>query len=370
MINKKDLVRKKIIFVIKTLNNKGGGAEKVLATVFNTLEKKYPEIEFELCTLDAHNDFFYPISCSEKVVLAGVNNGVFRKLRSYTFLFYYLFKKSPDYVVAFNLSAYVPLSLIALLNHNVKLVASEHSTYDALKNSALKRIALFVADKYIFKYTMLSDRVAKTFPSFTHDKYIAIPNPVFVPDVVLTDESYYDANFFNVISVGRLSKEKNQALLILAFAEVLKKAPNSRLYIYGDGELRSTLSDLIVSLNISDSVFLLPSTRDTGSIFKGAKLFCLPSVYEGFGLAAAEAILLKIPVIGFEDCIGLTEFVKNDINGILLPRADDSVILMSNTIVRIIFDSDKYCRLREGCVLPSIYEPSFICEQWEKMLNI
>jgi GalNAc-alpha-(1->4)-GalNAc-alpha-(1->3)-diNAcBac-PP-undecaprenol alpha-1,4-N-acetyl-D-galactosaminyltransferase len=370
MNNKINPTKKKIAFVIKTLNNKGGGAEKVLATVFNMLEKKHPEIDFELYTIDVLNEFFYPISCSEKVVLAGVKNGVFHKFRSYVFLFYYLLKKSPDYIVAFNLSAYVPLSLIAVLDHNVKLIASEHSTYDAIKSSVLKQIAFFIADRYIFKYTMLSDRVAQSFPSFVQNKYTAIANPIVVPDILLTDEIHYDSNFFNVISVGRLSKEKNHSLLIFSFAEVLKTVPNFRLYIYGDGELKSSLNNLIVSLNISDSVFLMPSTRDIGSIYKGAKLFCLPSIYEGFGLAAAEAIMLKIPVIGFKDCLGLTDFVKNDLNGILLPRTDDSSILMANAILRLFFDSDEYDRLSQGCILPSTYEPSFICEQWEKMLNI
>lgn len=362
--------RKKIVFVIKTLNNKGGGAEKVLSTVFNILERKHPEIDFELYTIDKFNDFFYPISSSEKVVLAGAKNGVFHKFRSYVLLFYLLLKKSPDYVVAFNLSAYVPLSLVAAFDRNVKLVASEHSTYDAIKSSLLKRIILVFADRYIFKYTILSDRVAKSFPSFVQNKYTAIANPVFVPDVSYMDEIYYDTNFFNVISVGRLSKEKNQSLLISAFAQVLKKAPNSRLYIYGDGELRSSLNDQIVSLNISDSVFLMPSTRDIVSIFKGAYLFCLPSIYEGFGLAAAEAILFQIPVIGFDDCLGLTDFVKHDINGLLLPRTDDSISVLSNALLRLFSDSAEYDKLKRGCTLPSTYDPSYVCYQWEKMLNI
>jgi glycosyltransferase involved in cell wall biosynthesis len=125
-------------------------------------------------------------------------------------LFYLLLKKSPDYIVAFNLSAYVPLSLVAAFDRNIKLVASEHSTYDAIKSSVIKRIILVFADRYIFNYTILSDRVAKSFPSFVQNKYTAIANPVFVPDVSFVDEIYYDTNFFNVISVGRLSKEKNQ----------------------------------------------------------------------------------------------------------------------------------------------------------------
>lgn len=369
MLNK-SLQRIKIAFVIKTLNNKGGGAEKVLVTVFNALEKEHPEIDFQLYTLDSFSDFFYPVFCSKKVVLAGVKNGVFRKFRSYVLLFYLLLKKSPDYIVGFNLSAYAPLSLISALNNNVKLVASEHSTYDAIKGSILKRMALYFADKYIFRYTMLSDRVARSFPCFVQNKYTAIANPVFVSNVSLVNESFYDSKFFNVISVGRLSKEKNQSILIIAFAEVLKKAPNSRLYIYGDGELRVSLSALIISLNISDSVFLMPSTRDVVSIFKGAMLFCLPSFYEGFGLAAAEAISLKIPVIGFEDCLGLTDFVKHDINGLLLPRSGDSSVVLANALLRLIFDSAEYDRLRRGCILPSLYEPSYVCEQWEQMLNI
>ena len=105
-------------------------------------------------------------------------------------------------------------------------------------------------------------------------------------------------------------------------------------------------------------------------IYNGADLFCLPSFYEGFGLAAAEAISFQIPVIGFEDCIGLTEFIINNVNGVLLNRSNNVIDLLSDSIIRILTDSSEYVFLKNNCVLPDRFEPDFIASQWLELFKI
>ena len=126
---------------------------------------------------------------------------------------------------------------------------------------------------------------------------------------------------------------------------------------------------------MKSKVYPLSISRQIDTNFRNYALYVLenrgiPSFYDGFGLAAAEAILFQIPVIGFDDCLGLTDFVKHDINGLLLPRTDDSISVLSNALLQLFSDSAEYDKLKRGCTLPSTYDPSYVCYQWEKMLNI
>ena len=359
----------KVSFVITSMNTKGGGAEKVLATIFNMLSEQRQDLECKLYTIDNTFDFFYKINNAESVTLLGADAGLFSKYKSYYKLIRNLILESPDYVIAFNISSYAPLSLICLFNKNIKLIASEHSTYDAIKSSFIKRILLRASDRYIFKYTVLSNRVCNSFPVFFQKKSFVIPNPVCIPSVLPETSYEYIFDYFKIISVGRLTKEKNHSILIKAFQQVLQNFPIARLYIYGDGELKSELVLLISDLGLKESVFLIPSTCDLNSIYFDASLFCLPSLYEGFGLAAAEAVSYGIPVIGFDDCLGLHEFIINNENGFLLKRRENSIEDLSFAIIRLLNNSSEYKRLKKNCILPDIYKPSYICQRWLSLFD-
>jgi glycosyltransferase involved in cell wall biosynthesis len=360
----------KIAFVIKTMNLKGGGAERVLATLFNHSLKNTTNIELKLYTLDCENNFFYDIEDKSKIILTGRENEFFSMFRSLIRLVYILKKNPPNYVVAFNFSSYAPMAVIPIIARNVKLIASEHSTYDWIRSSMLKKVLLYIADFFIYKYTVLSDSVAQTFPSYIQKKYIAIPNPVLIPNSDNDEVSQYDRSFKNVVSVGRLIREKNHAELINAFFLVLQRIPKARLYIYGDGKLRIELATLIENLGIQSNVFLIPSTSNIRLIYEGADLFCIPSLFEGFGLAAAEAMSFKLPVIGFDDCIGLTEFVTHNKNGILLKRCNQNKENLSNVITYLLTESNELNRLKENCRISNKYNQFNVYNQWLKLFHL
>lgn len=120
-----------------------------------------------------------------------------------------------------------------------------------------------------------------------------------------------------VVTVGRLSPEKDQALLIAAHALAFPKAPHD-LVIVGDGPDRKVLEQLAAHLNVSDTVTFTGFLPNPQPLIAGADLFVLPSDYEGMGLVLLEALAHETPVIA-TDCGGPTYVLNGGAYGEIVP---------------------------------------------------
>lgn len=104
---------------------------------------------------------------------------------------------------------------------------------------------------------------------------------------------------FCIVGCGRLSREKNWTLLIEAISRLHHKNISVNCIIVGEGAERKNIESLINKLNIDQHVCMkgrLASDRVI-SVLSNANLFVLPSDFEGFGMAAVEAMALGIPTI-------------------------------------------------------------------------
>lgn len=104
----------------------------------------------------------------------------------------------------------------------------------------------------------------------------------------------------DVLYVGRLVKDKGVDKLIRAVGIIAKKKRNIRCIIIGHGVEKRHLQGLTRRLNLQDNIsFLdqLPEAKDVYAYMKKTKVFCLPSVREGFGIVALEALGCNTPVV-------------------------------------------------------------------------
>jgi len=106
---------------------------------------------------------------------------------------------------------------------------------------------------------------------------------------------------FNFINVGRLTRQKGHWFLIRSFRQVVDEYPNARLFILGEGDLRSKLEDLILELDLSENVFLLGDQENVFPFLANSDCFVFSSLWEGLPLSLIEALTVNLPVIS-TDC--------------------------------------------------------------------
>lgn len=125
-----------------------------------------------------------------------------------------------------------------------------------------------------------------------------------------------------ILGAGRLAPEKGFHVLVRAFSEVRKQI-DARLMILGQGALRSDLIRLARELGVGDSVELPGHISDPYPFMKGASVFVLSSLYEGFGNVLVEAMACGTPVVSTDCPGGPREILDNGVWGKLV-RVGDS----------------------------------------------
>lgn len=123
--------------------------------------------------------------------------------------------------------------------------------------------------------------------------------------------------------VGRLRQEKGQAVLLEAMAQVIKDLPSALLLVVGDGPDRNDLQQQSEQLGITDNVRWLgqQKTEDVFKLYSVMNVLAVPSIFEGFGLVAAEAMAARLPVVG-SAVDGLMEIIIDHETGRVTPPQD------------------------------------------------
>ena len=118
-----------------------------------------------------------------------------------------------------------------------------------------------------------------------------------------------------VLSLGRVTKEKGVDTLLYAWKSIESKTKEWRLQIVGDGEDKEEFQKLSQKLNLN-CVEFIASTKDVKYLYKQAKLFIIPSLFEGMPMTILEAMACKCCVIS-TNTAGGKKLIKNNETGIL-----------------------------------------------------
>lgn len=124
-----------------------------------------------------------------------------------------------------------------------------------------------------------------------------------------------------VVTVGRLSRQKRLDLLLDAMAELQRHGRALPLTVVGHGEERAALERRAAELALTPAPRFLGALppEDVPDALGDADVFAFPAVREGYGLAAAEALMLGIPVVATRDGGGVTDIVPAEGAGRLVP---------------------------------------------------
>jgi glycosyltransferase involved in cell wall biosynthesis len=152
-----------------------------------------------------------------------------------------------------------------------------------------------------------------------------------------------------VTTVARVFRPKGQMELIRAVALVYREFPDIRLLIVGQdypaGTSFSTeLKALATELGIARNVEFLGQRRDIAPLLAASDVFALPSVAEPFGLAHAEAMAMKRPVVALRSG-GTPEVVEHEKSGLLSEPGD--IETLASHISRLLRDPTLSARMGE-----------------------
>lgn len=95
--------------------------------------------------------------------------------------------------------------------------------------------------------------------------------------------------------VGRLAYTKNHAFLLQVFERLLDRRPDALLLLVGEGELRPEIERKVTEMGLADRVIFAGAHADVAPFYCAMDAICVPSLYEGFLLAALEAQACQLP---------------------------------------------------------------------------
>ena len=124
-----------------------------------------------------------------------------------------------------------------------------------------------------------------------------------------------------IVSVGRLSPEKDQLLIV----EALARSPGlgqARLILIGDGPLRPAIEQRMMQLGLTDRVVLAGHQDDPFAWLLKAELAVCSSRFEGLGNAVIEALACGTPVVSTDCPWGPREILADGVFGELVPVGD------------------------------------------------
>lgn len=136
---------------------------------------------------------------------------------------------------------------------------------------------------------------------------------------------------FLVGTIGEWTANKNYAALIEAASIIVKKNPEARFVLFGWGEQKQLLSDLIKTHNLDHHIALVEGVYDAARFLKAFDVFVLPSLKEGLPYVLLEAQCAGIPIVA--TAVGGIPEIINETNGILVtPNRSD---LLADAILSI-----------------------------------
>lgn len=320
----------KIVFYHSSL--KRGGAERVITSLANYFVELGHQIS--IITIDNNNPEYKINNKIQLIKLSGLKTSktlwqsiklnirlILQVKRSVGFV-------KPDIIVCFGVDQLFHV-YCAAINTKYKIVGSERANpYEDpcgwLKNK-MKLYLYHHVDGFIFQ----TFGAKQFYNSASVSKGCIIQNPISeelekMPSIKF--EQRLDNIFY---SFGRLSRAKSYDFLIRSFAKFHNSHEECKLIIYGEGNERKTLEQLIVELNAEEYIFLPGKTEHVFEKMQSAKFFILSSIREGMPNSLLEAMAAGCVCIATDCNFGPSEIIIDGENGLLVKtQSENDMVLM------------------------------------------
>lgn len=295
-----------------------GGAEKVIATLANEFNNQGFNVSI-IAVSSSVKESFYKLN--EGVSFETLHKDSSKRIgfiRRVFLLNKMLKKLKPDVVISF-LPHVIVYTNLAMFNINKPLIVSERNDPNSDPKGMLLRILKYYSFSQADGCVFQTSDARKYFSKVIQSKSTIINNPLQIS----YNGGLPSSRKKTVISVGRLTKQKNYNMLIDAFGMFVQKKPGYVLKIYGSGPLFDEINNYIHDKELDNYVKLMGNSDTWHKDEHDASLFVSSSNHEGMPNALAEAIALGIPSV-FTDCPigGPKELIVDGENGYLCSVGD------------------------------------------------
>lgn len=253
-------------------------------------------------------------------------------------------------------------------------ITKNNKVLDMVTKGAVKYLSIFFGDTTATELIVPTKKIYDLFK----DKYKVKKNIHIVPTGIET-EKFYKENFlakdinklkrfleikrkdFVILTVSRIAQEKSIDKLITNHKELLKKYPNFKLLIVGDGPDLDKMKDLTKKLEIENNVIFTGKValNNVPLYYQLGDIFVTASTTETQGLTVVEAMSSSIPVVAINDD-SFKNSVIDDLNGYLY-NTDEEYI---SYIEKIYQDRELYDRLsNQARILSNDFSSDFFASR-------
>lgn len=373
----------KIIYCTHSTCNPGG-MERVLLNKVTYLSQ-LPGWEVAVVTTDQHQrPPFYPFPEKVRMTDLGINysedneKGAWKKITGYLRkrkehkrkLTALLLKEKPDIVVS--------------------LYPSESSFIPDIKDGSKKVLELHYCKFFRLQYgrkgllgwidklrTRQDEQIVRRFDKFVvltnEDRgyWGNLPNIEVIPNAAMhVSDAYSDVMNKRVIAVGRLDYQKGFDRLIKAWQIVQHtgKFPDWKLYIFGQGEWREMLQQMIDKAELQNTVCLNRPTKQIGEEYVKSDMLVMSSNYEGFPMVMIEAMACGLPVVSFDYKCGPKDIIQTGINGLLVPNGD--IQALADAMMKVMEDEAYRKMLSQNArKVVDTYSEQAVMSQWIRLFT-
>lgn len=300
----------KILHILNS--NRFSGAENVVCQII-TMFKDDPNIEMIYCSPDgpireALEERSIPFLALKKLSPSELGKAIKQF--------------QPDFIHAHDFTAGI---ISAVACRNIPIINHLHNNSPWLKSYGLKSVVYGISCFRFHKILTVSESVMDEYVlgNIWRGKTTVIGNPINIKEVrEKSTEKGWDIPY-SIAFLGRLSPQKQPELFVDIIHDLSKRIPSITAVMIGEGELKEEVENKIELLNMKDKIIMCGFQKNPYVILNGSKLLCMPSSWEGFGLAAVEGLSLGKPVVAAP--VGGLVKIINDSCGMLCAEKEDYV---------------------------------------------
>lgn len=277
-----------------------GGAETFVMNLYRAIDKE--KIQFDFIKHTSRKGIFEDEITSMGGKIYCCPQYVGKNHLTYCKWWHEFFEKHKEYhVIHGHVRSTAAIYLNVAKKYGVITIAHSHSTSNGNGFPALVKKIMQFPIRYIADYLFACSDKAGIWlygsKATQRCKYRMIPNGIDLGRFLFDEKKRKEMrNRLRIRedevvlgSVGRFAEAKNHKFLVEIFTEYLKKNPNSRLLMVGDGRLFASIKLNCEKIGIDNKIIMPGSCTNTEDYYQIMDAFLFPSLWEGLGIAVIEA---------------------------------------------------------------------------------